>query len=311
MKLVRESLDFERAGDIKKGLGLGKAAKIREAMKELGVTDYEILSDFTLVIKHGHEDEGDINYEGDYLPSVLYSVPEIIFDNPAHVNLEYLKKLPDRTWFQNKGNIYLGSLEHLPPNVTFQPIGSHPQKVDLSSIKKENIPPSVHFGNRLVLYTADDFNVLESIRFERTGDVKKGLSLGKRERIHRWFREWVPDVEYEIRDDLSVYVEGSIDLKGSQVTRLPENMSVEGTLDLRYSDVTQLPEGLSVGGTLDLGYSQVARFPEDLSVGGNLYLYHSQVTQLPKDLRVGRYIYVYENQGIKVPENLKHKIKYV
>jgi hypothetical protein len=125
--------------------------------------------------------------------------------------------------------------------------------------------------------------------FERTGDIKKGLGLGKRERIHRWFREWVPYARYEIGDDLSVYIKGSLIFINTQVTHLPE--------------------GLSVGGSLHLQDSQMTQLPEDLNVGGSLYLQGSQVTQLPDDLCVSGDIYIEKNQDILVPENLKHKIR--
>ncbi|HNG59963.1 MAG TPA: hypothetical protein PKZ52_09055, partial [Cellvibrionaceae bacterium] len=42
------------------------------------------------------------------------------------------------------------------------------------------------------------------------------------------------------------------DLRGTQITALPENLSVGGYLDLRGTQITALPENLSVGGSLDL-----------------------------------------------------------
>jgi hypothetical protein len=127
--------------------------------------------------------------------------------------------------------------------------------------------------------------------FERSGDVKKGLKLGKRERIHQWFKEWAPYDDYEIKDDLSVYIKGHLDLENSQVTQLPKDLSVGGDLDLINSQVTQLPENLSVEGHLDLEDSQVTHLPKNLSIGGD--------------------IYINEDQNIEVPENLKHKIVYL
>jgi hypothetical protein len=147
--------------------------------------------------------------------------------------------------------------------------------------------------------------------FERTGDVKKGLSIGKLERIRRWFMEWAPVVKYEIRDDLSIYIEKYLYLRGSQVTNLPENLSVGWSLTLRGSHVTQLPKGLSVGGELDLEDSYVTQLPKGLSVGGSLWLANSQVTHLSEDLSVEEFIFINKNQDIEVPENLKHKVKVI
>jgi hypothetical protein len=171
--------------------------------------------------------------------------------------------------------------------------------------------------------------IYEELRFERTGDVKKGLSIGKRKKIHDWFSEWAPDVEYEIGDDLSVYVKGFLWLEDSQVTylpnddlsvtgglmisgsqikRLPENLSVAGPLDLVDSLVTRLPEDLSVGRDLYLQGSQVTQLPEDLSVGGSLSLEGTQVTRLPEGLSVGKHIFINRDQDIEVPKHLRSKI---
>jgi hypothetical protein len=151
---------------------------------------------------------------------------------------------------------------------------------------------------------------MHELGFERTGDVKKGLGLGKRERIHQWFSVWAPDAEHEIKDDLSVHVKGSLDLQYYQVTHLPEGLSVEGNLYLQNTQVTQLPEDLSVERSLYLWNTQVTRLSEGLSVGGDLWLKGSQVTRLPEDLNVGRYIYMGKDQDIEVSGKLSDKIRY-
>ena len=46
----------------------------------------------------------------------------------------------------------------------------------------------------------------------------------------------------------------------------------EGNLDLRGTQITSLPEGLKVGGHLYLRDTQITSLPEGLKVGGNLYL---------------------------------------
>ncbi|WP_256185867.1 hypothetical protein, partial [Desulfovibrio desulfuricans] len=47
-------------------------------------------------------------------------------------------------------------------------------------------------------------------------------------------------------------VEGSLDLRGTQITALPDNLTVGGYLDLRGTQITALPDNLTVGGYLDL-----------------------------------------------------------
>ena len=50
---------------------------------------------------------------------------------------------------------------------------------------------------------------------------------------------------------------GYLDLRGTQITQLPEGLTVGGYLDLRGTQITQLPEGLTVGGSLDLRGTQI------------------------------------------------------
>ena len=48
------------------------------------------------------------------------------------------------------------------------------------------------------------------------------------------------------------YVNGSLDLRGTGITSLPDNLTVGGYLDLRGTGITSLPDNLTVGGSLDL-----------------------------------------------------------
>lgn len=43
---------------------------------------------------------------------------------------------------------------------------------------------------------------------------------------------------------------GDLDLRGTGITCLPENLSVGGDLDLEGTGITCLPDNLSVGGSL-------------------------------------------------------------
>ena len=53
-------------------------------------------------------------------------------------------------------------------------------------------------------------------------------------------------VETVTRYDLS----GFLDLRGTQITSLPDNLKVGGSLDLRGTQITSLPENLNVGGKI-------------------------------------------------------------
>ena len=58
-------------------------------------------------------------------------------------------------------------------------------------------------------------------------------------------------VKIEIKEG-KFYYGGSLDLRGTGITSLPENLTVGGSLDLRGTGITSLPENLTVGGSLDL-----------------------------------------------------------
>ena len=50
---------------------------------------------------------------------------------------------------------------------------------------------------------------------------------------------------------------GWLDLSGTQITELPDNLTVGGWLDLRNTQITELPDNLTVGGWLDLRNTQI------------------------------------------------------
>ena len=50
---------------------------------------------------------------------------------------------------------------------------------------------------------------------------------------------------------------GYLDLRGTQITALPDNLTVGGYLDLRGTQITALPDNLTVGGSLDLRGTQL------------------------------------------------------
>ena len=80
-------------------------------------------------------------------------------------------------------------------------------------------------------------------------------------------------------------VGGSLDLRGTGITELPDGLSVGGYLDLEgCTGITELPDGLSVGGSLDLRGTGITALPDGLSVGGSLYLSGTGITELPKSI---------------------------
>ena len=69
----------------------------------------------------------------------------------------------------------------------------------------------------------------------------------------RDFKQFTGETGYKLTEkDGKPYYGGSLDLRGTGITSLPEGLAVGGSLDLRGTGITSLPEGLAVGGSLDL-----------------------------------------------------------
>ena len=112
--------------------------------------------------------------------------------------------------------------------------------------------------------------VRESISFKRNLDPKEALGIGLKPRIKQWFDEWASNAIYTINDDLSIIVEGYLDLRNTQITYLPNNLIIKGWLDLYNTPITKLPDNLTVKGNLDLGNTKIKSLPDTLKVEGSI-----------------------------------------
>jgi len=79
---------------------------------------------------------------------------------------------------------------------------------------------------------------------------------------------------------------GDLDLNGTSITSLPDNLKVGGDLNLGYAPLTSLPDNLKVGGSLFLYFTEISSLPNNLKVGGSLSLYGTKITSLPNNLKV-------------------------
>ena len=88
-------------------------------------------------------------------------------------------------------------------------------------------------------------------------------------------RDWVfgDEVEKLILQGKEVTkVIGDLDLGGTQITALPDNLTVQGALYLNGTPITALPDNLTVRGTLYLSGTPITALPDNLKVGGNLWI---------------------------------------
>ena len=85
------------------------------------------------------------------------------------------------------------------------------------------------------------------------------------------------------------------DLEGCKnITSLPSGLKVKGSLDLRDTNITKLPPDLQVGdyGGLYLSNTPIQSLPDGLKVGGNLYLENTPIQSLPNGLKVGGILFL-------------------
>ena len=94
-----------------------------------------------------------------------------------------------------------------------------------------------------------------------------------------------------------LYVDGILDLRSCQyLTELPNNLHVEGDLLLAdCKELRGLPDNLYFDGTLDLrGCAKLKGLPDNLHVKGSLGLTDcSELTELPNNLHVEGDLYIY------------------
>ena len=97
---------------------------------------------------------------------------------------------------------------------------------------------------------------------------------------------------------------GDLDLRGTKITSLPDNLTVGGNLYLYGTPITKLPDNLTVGGSLYLSRTKITSLPDNLTVGGSLWLNNTQITSLPDNLAVGGSLWLNNTQITSLPDNL-------
>ena len=117
--------------------------------------------------------------------------------------------------------------------------------------------------------------VRENIEFKRGRNIYTSLNIGQRSLIKKWFddveKEKGYKIDYIIDDSLNIKVSRSLNLRGTTITSLPDNLSVGRSLDLEGTKIISLPDNLSVGGYLDLRYTNITSLPDNLIVGVKIY----------------------------------------
>lgn len=113
------------------------------------------------------------------------------------------------------------------------------------------------------------------------------------------------DIE-SIPENLDIY--DSLSLRNCKSLKsLPQNLDIPGVLDLSGSSLTELPDNLTVGQQLILP-SGVTRLPKNLVVRGTIFL-NEKIREFPADMQVVR-IAGFTGDYDSVPEHIKRKLVY-
>lgn len=174
-------------------------------------------------------------------------------------------------------------------------------KTDASDFKKDWENATIeHDGKKMSL---QEFETLESFESD-----------------HHFFLMFSP--LKTLPKNLKVY---SLNIDGTDVEQLPENLKVEGNLGLSETKIKSLPKNLNVRSLnikftpitnlssirvrtdLDLRDTEVENLGEGIEIDGHLML-NSKIKSLPEDLIVGGMIFPDIDGMRQFPEHLKYKI---
>ena len=125
--------------------------------------------------------------------------------------------------------------------------------------------------------------------FVQRKDIKAnvGIDVLYKKSIEEWFAKWAPDTDYVILTNLDIYVYDELDLIGSSLTYLPDNLRIGRYLDLDESDIIKIPKNLRVNNRLYLNKTKIKEIPSDMRAGRSIELgYCKNLIKLPDNFRV-------------------------
>jgi nitrogenase molybdenum-iron protein alpha/beta subunit len=98
----------------------------------------------------------------------------------------------------------------------------------------------------------------------------------------------------EFLPDELIRVGGDLDLIGSKMKKLPDNLKeIGGALWLNTTSIEYLPETLTyIDGSLNLSNSKIKKLPDNLKIGGNLYLTNTPIEYLPENLSIAVNLFI-------------------
>lgn len=65
---------------------------------------------------------------------------------------------------------------------------------------------------------------------------------------------------------------GNLDLQNAPINKLPSNLKyVDGYLDIEGTNITELPRRLVINGDLEIRYTNISELPDDIKIHGDLF----------------------------------------
>ena len=111
---------------------------------------------------------------------------------------------------------------------------------------------------------------------------------------------------YEFPESLVVDEADLPYLAGSDITKIPDNLTVNGDFDLSSSKIEVLPNNLTVNGELDISGTNVKVLPQDLKVE-SLRIYNTKISELPSNIKKYKTLNISNSQIKSLPNNLTVK----
>jgi len=151
---------------------------------------------------------------------------------------------------------------------------------------------------KIKITESDLYNIIRRVLLEQEKEEEKVWYTNHEEFKFRLFKAFDGNSEkfakYHNKYYDKIVVDGSLDLRRTQITSLPDNLHVGGSLYLNGTLITSLPDNLHVGGWLGLSKTPITSLPDNLKVKGYIYIYRTPLNDNDELVRE------YEAKGYKI-----------
>ncbi len=145
---------------------------------------------------------------------------------------------------------------------------------------------------KIKLTESDLYNIIKQVLLEQEEQEKRTVTFDSEK-----FTMLVTSSEKIVKHFNNKYdkviINGHLNLIGTPIQSLPDNLRVEGWLDLYgCKNFKSLGDNLYVKGILDLRGTPIQSLPDNLRVGGHLFLGGTPIQSLPDNLHVTKIIFI-------------------